>query len=94
MLDPIQPGLDKDSFFERLQREIESATARLVAEGERELAKETPRASSTLLARCLPMVRPAVGGHGWPCTLEVAARCLHLAWLTPVWWILSMTIWW
>jgi 1-acyl-sn-glycerol-3-phosphate acyltransferase len=45
VLDPIQPGLDKDLFFERLQREIESATARLVAEGERELAKETPRAS-------------------------------------------------
>jgi 1-acyl-sn-glycerol-3-phosphate acyltransferase len=45
VLDPIQPGLDKDLFFERLQREIESATARLVAEGERELAKATPRAS-------------------------------------------------
>jgi 1-acyl-sn-glycerol-3-phosphate acyltransferase len=45
VLDPIQPGLDKDLFFERLQREIESATARLVAEGERELAKETRRAS-------------------------------------------------
>ena len=42
VLDPIQPGLDKDMFFERLQRDIESATARLVAEGRRELASGTP----------------------------------------------------
>ena len=45
VLDPIQPGLDKDFFFERLQREIEGATARLVAEGARELGKGTPSAS-------------------------------------------------
>jgi 1-acyl-sn-glycerol-3-phosphate acyltransferase len=45
VLDPIQPGLDKDVFFERLQREIEGATARLVAEGARELARGTPGAS-------------------------------------------------
>jgi 1-acyl-sn-glycerol-3-phosphate acyltransferase len=45
VLDPIQPGLDKDLFFERLQREIEGATARLVAEGERELARNAPSAS-------------------------------------------------
>jgi hypothetical protein len=32
-------------FFERLQREIEGATARLVAEGARELARGTPGAS-------------------------------------------------
>jgi len=38
VLDPIPPGLDKEAFFERLQREVETATARLVAEGERELA--------------------------------------------------------
>lgn len=37
-LDPIAPGLDKQVFFERLQSEIEGATARLVAEGERQLA--------------------------------------------------------
>jgi 1-acyl-sn-glycerol-3-phosphate acyltransferase len=36
VLDPIPPGLGKDVFFERLQREVEAATARLVAEGERE----------------------------------------------------------
>ena len=36
-LDPIPPGLDKQVFFARLQEEIESATARLVAEGRREL---------------------------------------------------------
>jgi 1-acyl-sn-glycerol-3-phosphate acyltransferase len=32
VLDPIQPGLDKDIFFKQLQNEIESATARLIAE--------------------------------------------------------------
>ena len=37
-LDPIAPGLDKDAFFQRLQTDIETATARLIAEGERELA--------------------------------------------------------
>ena len=39
VLDPIAPGLDKQVFSERLQQVIETATARLVAEGERELAK-------------------------------------------------------
>jgi 1-acyl-sn-glycerol-3-phosphate acyltransferase len=39
ILDPIPPGLDKQQFFERLQRDLESATARLIAEGERELAR-------------------------------------------------------
>jgi 1-acyl-sn-glycerol-3-phosphate acyltransferase len=33
ILDPIAPGLDKDAFFERLKNEIETATARLLAEG-------------------------------------------------------------
>jgi 1-acyl-sn-glycerol-3-phosphate acyltransferase len=33
-LDPIAPGLDKQVFFGRLQQEIETATARLIAEGE------------------------------------------------------------
>lgn len=33
ILDPIPPGLDKDAFFARLQNNIETATARLVAEG-------------------------------------------------------------
>jgi 1-acyl-sn-glycerol-3-phosphate acyltransferase len=37
VLDPIPPGLETSAFMERLQREIESATARLIAEGEREL---------------------------------------------------------
>lgn len=39
--DLIEPGLDKHAFFARLQDEIESATARLVAEGERERAQTT-----------------------------------------------------
>ena len=50
ILDPIPPGLDKDAFFDRLQHGIEAATARLVAEGARELAengiKETSFAPS------------------------------------------------
>ena len=33
ILDPIAPGLDKDTFFARLQNDIETATARLIAEG-------------------------------------------------------------
>ncbi|MPZ39936.1 MAG: 1-acyl-sn-glycerol-3-phosphate acyltransferase [Rhizobiales bacterium] len=36
VLDPIPPGLSKAEFAARLQQEIETATARLVAEGERE----------------------------------------------------------
>ena len=32
ILDPIAPGLDKDVFFKRLQHDIETATARLIAE--------------------------------------------------------------
>ena len=34
ILDPIPPGLDAKTFFQRLQSDIEQATARLVAEGE------------------------------------------------------------
>ncbi len=44
VLDPIPPGLDKEAFFERLQRDVEAATARLVAEGERELAAQRNQA--------------------------------------------------
>jgi 1-acyl-sn-glycerol-3-phosphate acyltransferase len=39
VLDPIAPGLSKQDFAAELQRRIETATARLVAEGERELAR-------------------------------------------------------
>ena len=43
-LDPIPPGLDKQVFFERLQQVIETATARLIQEGERRLdATRRPR---------------------------------------------------
>lgn len=37
VLDPIPPGLSRDVFSARLQDEIESATARLIAEGGRDL---------------------------------------------------------
>ena len=46
VLDPIPPGLGKEAFFERLQRDVEAATARLVAEGERELAANGTRGAS------------------------------------------------
>lgn len=39
VLDPIPPGLSKEAFAERLKNDIEIATARLVAQGERELAE-------------------------------------------------------
>jgi 1-acyl-sn-glycerol-3-phosphate acyltransferase len=38
VLDPIKPGLDKSAFAATLQERIETATARLVAEGRAELA--------------------------------------------------------
>lgn len=38
VLDPIPPGLDKDEFFERMKNAIETATARLIAEGRNEIA--------------------------------------------------------
>ena len=39
ILDPIPPGLDTDTFLARLQDTIETATARLVAEGQAELKR-------------------------------------------------------
>ena len=48
VLDPIAPGLDKEDFFERLQQTIEAATARLIAEGEREPGEEMESADATL----------------------------------------------
>ena len=44
-LDPIPPGLDKDEFLARLQSEIETATARLITEGEREIKHDAAVAS-------------------------------------------------
>jgi 1-acyl-sn-glycerol-3-phosphate acyltransferase len=38
-LEPIPPGLDKDTFFKRLQADIETATARLVSEGRAEIER-------------------------------------------------------
>jgi len=39
VLDPIAPGLSRAEFSQALQHAIETATARLLAEGERELAR-------------------------------------------------------
>jgi 1-acyl-sn-glycerol-3-phosphate acyltransferase len=43
VLDPIPPGLDKDTFAARVQQDIETATARLIAEGERQLQRHSFR---------------------------------------------------
>jgi 1-acyl-sn-glycerol-3-phosphate acyltransferase len=51
VLDPISPGLAKEDFFTRLQREIETATARLVVEGERQLARTGIKAGSLAPSR-------------------------------------------
>jgi 1-acyl-sn-glycerol-3-phosphate acyltransferase len=40
VLDPIAPGLGKPAFAEQLQQKIEIRTARLIAEGKQELARE------------------------------------------------------
>jgi len=45
-LDPIAPGLDKQIFLDRLQNVIETATARLIAEGEREMQHQAPLSRS------------------------------------------------
>jgi 1-acyl-sn-glycerol-3-phosphate acyltransferase len=45
ILDPIPPGLGKDEFAARLQHDIETATARLIAEGERDLARNGIKAT-------------------------------------------------
>jgi 1-acyl-sn-glycerol-3-phosphate acyltransferase len=39
ILDPVPPGLDREVFFGRLQRDIESATARLIVEGEQDISR-------------------------------------------------------
>jgi 1-acyl-sn-glycerol-3-phosphate acyltransferase len=46
ILDPIAPGLDRKVFAEALQQSIETATTRLIAEGERELARNGSRGAS------------------------------------------------
>jgi 1-acyl-sn-glycerol-3-phosphate acyltransferase len=40
VLDPIPPGLDRRAFFSELEQRLETATARLIAEGLRELGEE------------------------------------------------------
>jgi 1-acyl-sn-glycerol-3-phosphate acyltransferase len=46
VLDPIPPGVPKEEFLVRLERVIEEATDRLVAQGERELGRPMPRLQS------------------------------------------------
>ena len=42
ILDPIPPGLGRRVFFRRLQGDIETATAALIAQGRRELGEAAP----------------------------------------------------
>jgi len=42
-LPPIEPGLDRQTFYERLQDAIETKTAELVAMGERASRSVRPR---------------------------------------------------
>jgi len=44
ILDPIAPGLATDVFVERLQHDVEAATARLLAEGAKQLGRDIPAA--------------------------------------------------
>jgi 1-acyl-sn-glycerol-3-phosphate acyltransferase len=37
-LDPIAPGLDRQTFFNQLQNDVEAATAKLVAMANREVS--------------------------------------------------------
>ena len=46
VLDPIAPGLSKEEFTLQLQQSIETAAARLVVEGERELARNGVKQAS------------------------------------------------
>jgi signal transduction histidine kinase len=46
VLDPIPPGFGQEAFFQRLQREVEDATARLVTEGKRERTHNRTRDAS------------------------------------------------
>ena len=41
VLDPIPAGLDQEAFMARLQNDIETATARLIEEGQREISRHT-----------------------------------------------------
>lgn len=48
VLDPIPPGLDRETFAARVQQAIETATARLIAEGEQSLLANSPPSAGRL----------------------------------------------
>lgn len=54
ILDPILPGLNKQAFAERLRSDIETATARLIEEGKRELGRDALDAISQAESRGRP----------------------------------------
>jgi 1-acyl-sn-glycerol-3-phosphate acyltransferase len=53
-LDPIPPGLNRRVFFKRLRNDIETATAALLAESEREIGGETEKVRQSDLSRPIP----------------------------------------
>jgi len=73
-LPPIPPGLEKDAFLQRLQSDIETATAKLLAEGDLQVWQ--PWDSPTAVARFLDRFQPRIGvlmeTEVWP---EMAAAC-------------------
>ena len=60
-LDPIAPGLDKQIFSKLLQQTIETATARLIEEGERPLGAASRQPSEDLLGRSPVSGKPESG---------------------------------
>ncbi|MEZ5785128.1 MAG: lysophospholipid acyltransferase family protein [Xanthobacteraceae bacterium] len=67
-LDPIPPGLNRRVFFKRLRTEIETATAALVAEGERETGRASERGQRPDVLRKIPPAPtlPHKGGGSHP----------------------------
>ena len=63
ILDPIAPGLDRKEFADRLRKAIEDATARLIAEGERELAASGLPLKTVRRSRGSAIVQPSGEAH-------------------------------
>ena len=83
-LDLIEPGLDKPVFLARLETDIETATARLIAEGERELAQRAatrPHAPAALDQSAASGGPAMTGNHDGAATVSCtpfnrsASRC-------------------
>ena len=75
ILDPIAPGLDKNVFFERLQHDIETATARLIAEAKARWSAEA-LGESCLRANAFSRARfSSIRSRSWMPLSRSASRC-------------------